>query len=102
MARSSGTRSSALVFLLCQSCQQKPGELSNTANQTLTPLYMQLVFASHSESRIYFTLDEGNTWDHHDFNPASIDPRTLKFSPKEDNWILAHDPDNERVSLHMF
>ena len=59
------------------------------------------MFASYTSSRIYFTLDAGQTWDIHDFTPATIDPRSLKFSPKEDNWILAHDPDNETVTFEM-
>ena len=63
---------------------------------------MKLVFASFTSSRIYYTLDEGDTWDIHNFNPATIDPRSLKFSPKEDNWILGHDPDNERVTFSTY
>ena len=63
--------------------------------------FKQLVFAGFPDSRIYYTLDEGDTWTIQDFNPSTINPRTLKFSPKEDNWILAHDPDNEYVNYHL-
>ncbi|CAI8030523.1 Sortilin-related receptor [Geodia barretti] len=56
-----------------------------------------LVFASFETSRIYYTLNEGQLWDHHDFDPPTINPRSMKFSPTEDNWILAHDPTNERI-----
>lgn len=59
------------------------------------------MFASNSDPRIYYTLDEGSTWEQQNLFPSSIDPRTLKFSPKEDNWILAHDPDNEKVTSFL-
>ena len=60
---------------------------------------MQLVFASFETPRIYYTLNEGQSWNHHDFDPLTINPRSMKFSPTEDHWILAHDPTNERVSV---
>ena len=62
---------------------------------------VKLVFTSFTSSRIYYTLDEGDTWDIHNFNPDTIDPSSLKFSPKEDNWVLAHDPKNEQVYSYI-
>ena len=55
---------------------------------------MQLIFAHASESRLYYTLDEGVTFIRRDLIPNTLNPRSIKYHPTRDGWMVALDSDN--------
>ena len=57
------------------------------------------MFAHASDSKIFYSVDEGVTWNSMTFSISTIDPRTLVWNSKRDQWALAHDLTNDVVNL---
>ena len=49
----------------------------------------QLIFAHATAARIYYTLDEGETFVAQNFTPSSLNPRTIVYHQTQDGWMLA-------------
>jgi len=56
-----------------------------------------LVFPDAVASKIYYTLDEGRTFQVQTFSPSTLDPRSLLFNPAQPRWALAHDNTNNKL-----
>ena len=55
---------------------------------------LQLLFAHATESRIYYTLDEGLTFSTREITAVDINPRTIQYHPTQDGWMMALDTSN--------
>ena len=61
----------------------------------------QVFFVDAFYARIYVSQNEGVSFTTRALIPSTISPTTLLFHPTEEEWILAHDPVNSAVSLHV-
>ncbi|CAI7997761.1 Sortilin-related receptor (Fragment) [Geodia barretti] len=59
------------------------------SSHTVQPL--QLLFAHATQPRLYYTLDEGDTFTITDITDVNINPRTLLYHPDQDGWMMAQD-----------
>jgi hypothetical protein len=51
----------------------------------------QLLFAHATQPRLYYTLDEGDSFMITDITSVNINPRTLLYHPDQDGWMMAQD-----------
>ena len=51
---------------------------------------------------LYVSEDEGASFTTQNLSPSTINPTSLLFHPTEQDWILAHDPVNNAVSVYIF
>ncbi len=54
-----------------------------------------------SQSVMYISIDEGMTFTKRVLSPSTIDPSSLVSHPMLENWVLAHDPDNNVVGTYI-
>ena len=83
-----------------------PHKPSHTLTLTLThphphtPSHItQLVFPAANTAKIYYTFNEGQTFQVQSFTPSTINPRSLLFSPTHSLWAIGHDPTYNKVSI---
>jgi hypothetical protein len=50
-----------------------------------------LLFAHATQPRLYYTLDEGDSFMITDITSVNINPRTLLYHPDQDGWMMAQD-----------
>ena len=61
-------------------------------------LTTQLVFPAANSPKIYYTYDEGLTFQVQSFTPPTINPRSLLFNPTQSSWAIGHDNTNDKVA----
>ena len=66
-----------------------------------THTHTQLVFPAANSSNIYYTFNEGQTFQVQSFNPSTIDPRSLLFNPTQLLWAIGHDIVNKKVNISL-
>ena len=66
-----------------------------------THTHTQLVFPAANSSNIYYTFNEGQTFQVQSFSPSTIDPRSLLFSPTQLLWAIGHDIVNKKVNISL-
>ena len=54
-------------------------------------LSFQLLFAHATESRLYYTLNEGDSFHITEITSVDINPRTINYHPDQDGWMMAVD-----------
>ena len=50
---------------------------------------------------IYYTFDEGLTFQIQSFTPSTIRPRSLKFNPVQLLWAIGHDNTTNKVGTFL-
>ena len=59
--------------------------------------FVQVVFSHANQPKIFYSTDEGSTWNSRTFSISTIDSRTLIWNTRHDQWALAHDITNNIV-----
>ena len=71
-------------------------------NNCTTHARTQLVFPAANSPLIYYTFDEGLTFQIQSFTPSTIRPRSLKFNPVHLLWAIGHDNTTNKVRWAPF